>query len=314
MARKAHHVNVLTAREHFANSPLALHVKWNDVTRMVAPHSHEFLEIAMITRGRGEHITSRRRTLTTAGDVWIVRPNYWHTYMNVKHLGVYNCLMGLGLFKALTPALQQDPNAVELFWRLPLEQARDGCCLLRLGPQDRIAAEHALDGLRDALEKREPAAVLEARGRIWIFISALSRAYAAAKKSRGAVAATIKKEPDRHPAAAEAVEFLENRYALDLNLTDLAREVGMSPPHLTRVFRTMTGLSPMRYLACVRAQRACLLLAESEKNVTEIAGEVGWPDPNLFARRFRQIMGVSPSAYRTKQQPQRHHEGTKDSK
>ncbi|MCW8132534.1 MAG: helix-turn-helix domain-containing protein [Planctomycetota bacterium] len=301
-------VRRLSAHDHFAGSPLALHVKWNDVNRMVAPHSHEFLEIAVITRGSGEHISSRRRVLTTAGDVWIVRPGYWHTYMNVKHLGVYNCLLGLGLFKTLTPALQQDPNAVELFWRLPFAQARDGCCLLRLNPQDRIAAERALDGLCDALKVGEPHGVLEARGRLWLFIGVLSRAHARARQTQGAAPATTRKEPERHPVAAEAVEFLENRYAMDLTVTDLAREVGMSPPHLARVFRTMTGLSPMRYLACVRAQRACVLLGESERSMTEIAGDVGWPDPNLFARRFRQIMGVSPSAYRQKHQGQRHAE------
>lgn len=308
MAGKQDQVRQLTGREHFGGRALALEVRWYDVNRMVSPHSHDFIELAMITRGRGEHITSRRRVLTTAGDVWIVRPNYWHTYMNVKHLGVYNCLLGLPLFRTLTPALQQDPAAIELFWRLPLTQARDGCCLLHLGPRDRLAAEQALNELHECLELNTPSALLEARGRLWLFLAVLSKAHAEQRKPQGMVKAKPRKEPERHPVAAEAVEFLENRYALDLSLTDLAREVGMSPPHLTRVFRAMTGLSPMRYLACVRAQRACLLLGESDRNITEIAGAVGWPDPNLFARRFRQIVGVAPSAYRQKHHPQRQHE------
>jgi AraC family transcriptional regulator, L-rhamnose operon transcriptional activator RhaR len=54
----------------------------------------------------------------------------------------------------------------------------------------------------------------------------------------------------------------------------------------------------MAWLAQTRAERAAYLLARTGKPVSEIAIEVGWPDPVHFARRFRAHFGVSASAYR----------------
>ena len=297
-------VQHLTTRKHVLLRANALSVSWHDVQQCVPPHDHDFLEIALITAGRGEHISSRRRTLTAAGDLWVIRPGHWHTYMNVRRLGVYNCLLSQALLRSLAPALQQDPGALELIWRGPASQARDGCYLLRLGPRERLEAERMLDALRGALALKAPAATLAARGHLWLFLSLLAGAAAPNRRgqdSGGAAGVSAGGAPGgaRLPAAVEAVEIIEAQYREELTVAELARTVGVSTPHLARLFRRLTGLSPMRYLAEVRAQRACRLLAESSQQVTQIAGAVGWPDPNLFARRFKALLGVSPSAYRS---------------
>jgi AraC-like DNA-binding protein len=97
----------------------------------------------------------------------------------------------------------------------------------------------------------------------------------------------------------EAIELIESRYADPLGAADLAAATGVSPSHLRKIFRRLTGQAPLEYLASVRIQHACRLLLETDLAVTEIAGRVGWSDPNLFARRFRAILGLSPRAYRT---------------
>ena len=311
MTKPQAHVRRLTAREFFAGGRLPLRVSRHDLTQMVSPHDHDFFEIALITRGRGEHITSRRRVLTTAGDVWFVRPGNWHTYMNVRHLGVYNCLIGPALFRSITPTLHEAPAAVELFWRGPSTQARDGCGLLRLDPRERIEAERALDALKLALEGGGEAALLEVRGRLWLFLGLLVRA---AARDLGPARQRHYDEAEaggRPEAAARAVEHLETYYAEEITPAGLAREVGLSAPHLTRLFRAMTGLPPLRYQACVRAQRACLLLAETNRSVTQVGGAVGWPDPNLFSRRFKELVGETPTEYRRKHSRNVHHEATK---
>ena len=74
----------------------------------------------------------------------------------------------------------------------------------------------------------------------------------------------------------------------------------MDPSHLSRQFRRATGYPPLTWLARHRARLAAALLLRSNQRVSEIGGLVGWPDPNHFARRFRDVFGESPSEYRVR--------------
>ena len=93
----------------------------------------------------------------------------------------------------------------------------------------------------------------------------------------------------------EAVrEILETRYAEAHCLAPLGREVGMSPFHLARVFRELTGAPPHRYLLRVRLERATEFLREG-LSVTETSSRSGFENLSHFIRSFRRAYGVTPS-------------------
>ena len=56
----------------------------------------------------------------------------------------------------------------------------------------------------------------------------------------------------------------------------------------------------MAYLAQLRAEHAATLLLHSGQPVTSIGREVGWPDQNYFARRFKAHYGLSATTHRTR--------------
>jgi AraC-like DNA-binding protein len=62
----------------------------------------------------------------------------------------------------------------------------------------------------------------------------------------------------------------------------------------------LTGHSPIQHFLHLKIQHACLLLDTSENSIKQIAGEVGYNDAYYFSRLFKQVMGVSPSGYRSK--------------
>jgi len=84
----------------------------------------------------------------------------------------------------------------------------------------------------------------------------------------------------------------------NLCIEDLCAELTVSRMHLYRQFIKLTGLSPSRYICVVRLQHAKEMLRETELNISEIAYEVGFRDPNYFARKFKEELSVSPRAYR----------------
>lgn len=78
----------------------------------------------------------------------------------------------------------------------------------------------------------------------------------------------------------------------------LARLAHFSPPHLHRLTRQMTGLSPMRKVTELRLQHAAQLLANTDHTLQEIATRVGYESPFALSRIFKKHRGVSPAQYR----------------
>jgi AraC-like DNA-binding protein len=100
-----------------------------------------------------------------------------------------------------------------------------------------------------------------------------------------------------HPAVKRAQEYLQAYYAEAITLQALAQEVGLSPFHLTRVFRQAVGLPPHAYQIQVRLAHARTLLAQGFE-VGYVAAETGFTDQAHFARQFRHHFLMPPASYR----------------
>jgi AraC-like DNA-binding protein len=92
----------------------------------------------------------------------------------------------------------------------------------------------------------------------------------------------------------EAPDALSTR----CSLAALAREAAMSPYYFLRVFRQVVGMTPHQYVLRMRMHRAAVRLRRSNEPVSTIAFDAGFNDLSTFNRRFRRIMGASPTAFR----------------
>lgn len=97
-----------------------------------------------------------------------------------------------------------------------------------------------------------------------------------------------------------AVEYIEAHLGHDLSLTQIADAIGMSPYYFSRALKKSTGLAPHSYVVVKRIEHAKKLLLETRMTITEIAASVGYANQAHFSTGFRKLVGVSPSAYRTK--------------
>lgn len=82
------------------------------------------------------------------------------------------------------------------------------------------------------------------------------------------------------------------------SIPQLAEAVNMSRTQLYRKMKAITGKTPSQYIRSVRLKRGYELLQHTDKNISEIAFEVGFDDPNYFSRTFQKEYDQRPSDFR----------------
>ena len=96
----------------------------------------------------------------------------------------------------------------------------------------------------------------------------------------------------------DAKAIVEQEYASELSLDDIARRVASSRRQLQRAYSEVGDTTFRDHLTRVRMNRAAELLATRELTVREVAHRVGYRQPAQFAKAFRRYQGVAPSDYR----------------
>ena len=92
-----------------------------------------------------------------------------------------------------------------------------------------------------------------------------------------------------------ALNYLEDNYANDISLDDLAVHVYMSPFHFSRLFRNICGTSFKTYLNTTRINKAETLLSTTDLPIVDIALDCGFNSVRTFNRVFKSIKGKTPS-------------------
>lgn len=108
--------------------------------------------------------------------------------------------------------------------------------------------------------------------------------------------------PDAHGPDAQIAEavgaIIRERYTEHITLNGIAAELKISPYHLQRVYKRMTGISPSRQLLLTRIEAAKRQLARQERTIAEIASAVGFRSASHFSVTFLKTAGCSPNEYR----------------
>ncbi len=99
-------------------------------------------------------------------------------------------------------------------------------------------------------------------------------------------------------AARRALWYIESHFAENPSLADIARVVGLSPFHLSRLFQVSTGTSVVRYQRGRRLTEAARQLAAGAGDILSVAMAAGYASHAAFTRAFSDQFGRSPEQVR----------------
>lgn len=108
----------------------------------------------------------------------------------------------------------------------------------------------------------------------------------------------VPKSEIMHKSMQVALKYIENNFASEIGVSDLAEVAHMSVSNFHSAFKRQFGVSPVSYINNYRLSLAAEYLRQSDDRVSEICERVGINDPLYFSKIFRKTYGLSPRAYR----------------
>lgn len=96
----------------------------------------------------------------------------------------------------------------------------------------------------------------------------------------------------------QCIGYMEKNCGQKITLGELADLVHMSPNYFTTYFKKYTGTSPFAQLNFIRVKTAEKMLLKTDEPIVNVAGECGFENVSFFIRKFKDITGETPAAYR----------------
>lgn len=92
--------------------------------------------------------------------------------------------------------------------------------------------------------------------------------------------------------------ILAERYTEAVNVRELSKKLGVAYSHLRRAFKQHTNYAPWQYVINLRMAHARRLLASTDATLDEAAAQLGFSSAFHLSATFKQVHGISPSAWR----------------
>lgn len=261
-------------------------------TARVAPgsHAHDFPGFAYFPSAGGTLGAGSAARRIEPGDLYVLAPGDMITIDDPRALAAAE---GWGVF-FLPEALQDEaPWALLSWWAHPLlapfaRGTARGPLRLQVPPGRRADWLARIEALHAELTTRRDGYREAAVAHLVLLLVDITRLAAEVIGEIGG--------PD--PLLAGVFASIERRFRGPLSLRDVAREVALSPGHLTTTVRRRTGRTVQDWIVERRMSEARTLLLGTDLSVEEIGRAVGLPDPSYFARVFRRTHGTGPRRWR----------------
>lgn len=109
---------------------------------------------------------------------------------------------------------------------------------------------------------------------------------------------TIAKKKEYSEKFTNICNYINEHFAEDLSLEDIAERANFSKYHFTRLFKQFTGYSFYKYLNRKRIECAEKLLINPDISITDVAMNSGFTSLSAFIRMFKQMKGCTPTEFR----------------
>lgn len=252
-------------------------------------HDHDFRELVIVVRGEAQQRLQGRSYPVVTGDVYILHDRSRHCFYDIRELELINVMYDPSRLPLPLAPLRQLPGYSALFLLEPhYRQRHQFASRLRLAPAALEQARLLAGDMVREVESGQPGRGVLLLARLLELMTFLSRQYARMRSPAGQELLRI----------GEVIGALEREFTRAWTIDQMCRMAHMSRSSFLRSFRRALGQAPVEFLIERRLDAARRMLRDTDRPVTEVALDCGFGDSNYFARLFRKMTGVTPSAFR----------------
>ena len=255
---------------------------------VVEPHIHEFYEILYCQSGAYTLMVNEKPYELRPGDMAIVDPMEIHSTR-----ALYNGLNQYLVIKFIPEVLySQEQLVYELKYFMPY--IKGSGVHQKVFPAELTKAAAVGDMLQEIVDeflRRDFGYEIALRANISRLFLWVLRCWHALRKDDVPDDATLAQ-------LNKALEFIDANYAQSIRMADAAQYANMSYTVFSRFFSKYLGQGFSEYLLLTRLKKAAVLLAETDKSITDVAMDTGFSTTSYFIQRFREYQGMTPMRFR----------------
>ena len=251
-------------------------------------HSHVFLELAYVLKGRALHKWDNTSFEIKEGDYFVIDYESKHSYQDMSEdFELINCLFHPEFIDSSFTSchsLQTLLTSYQIRFNKDFFTASPSFYVFR--DDDGRAKKILLDMLREA-DTQAPGYLQIMRSKIIeLLVITMRKIY---------YSPSLEKENGQ---MSSMLSYINTHYSENITLTDLCKSFGYSFSYLSAKFKKDTGLNFTEYLQKTRIEQSMRLLSLTDLPIAVIASEVGYRDTKAFYSVFRRIAGSTPAKFR----------------
>lgn len=255
------------------------------------PHRHDFLEVSLVIKGRGEETVNGSVHPMQPGTLTLVLPYQVHELRS--HPGaplyLYNLMFSAELLSSSHGPLERLKEGL-----LGGEDERS--CFAQLTP-DRMGEYTAVFAdMLDEFEHRRDYRTAYLKAKLSELMIRIDRLRTESGKGSGAG----RQESDVPGRIWQVIRHMHSHYKEPLTLGGLAEIFHFNRTYLSEQIKKHTGKNFTGLLHEIRLRQACSLLLSSDMTVSGIAYEVGYGTAKTLFAAFLKYRGMTPGEYRSR--------------
>lgn len=240
----------------------------------VTEHTHDFLEIVLITSGAGIHTVNGTKIALRQNDFFILPVHTPHSLIplsSTENFKWINFIVNYDLI--INYCSQIVPNEV-----LHLSANCEIMNLLNM----MIKEAHSYSAYSEDI--------------LFGYVIALIHLYK--KNVLAHDDFSLMNSEIKSAYIARVVKYMQQNYHRKITVKELAEVANISVGHLERLFRNEHSTTPIEYLNLYRIQNACNLLIHTDYTIQQVGELVGFYDAKFFYNTFKKYIGLTPKNYK----------------
>lgn len=245
-------------------------------------HSHDFLQVAFVMSGVGRCRIDGAVYELAEGDLMIINPGIMHQALIIEGNETPNTDFFVSVSDFQLEGLEENTlplpeNSPVLHTTGELRQRMFRIC-------------SSMDAENEA--RRQGQYYMMKSYATQILLLVIREQYEAVERMKGRTFESGNKKY----VVEQIISYFEDHYHEKISLEQIAVNMYLSPFYISKIFKSETGDTPIRYLINIRLQRAKELLEQDEvSSIQEVAARVGYDDAYHFSKLFKKRYGISPS-------------------